>query len=99
MRTIDTANMTDEQAQQYLDELRAAHPINGTLQNLGAFVFHAQEKAGEISPSEVVRLVQAVEEAIKALMEECSNLAQENRVLRQTLDSVDALIGTGGGNT
>ncbi|MDD2898397.1 MAG: hypothetical protein PHI31_06755 [Desulfuromonadaceae bacterium] len=80
---IEYDNMTDEQAQQHLDELRAHHPINGALQDLAPFLIHATENKGKITPRNVLYLVEAAEQVVNVLLPECQKLAEENALLRQ----------------
>lgn len=80
---MNTEHMTDEQAQQHLDELRESHPINGALQDLATFTIHATESKGAITPRNVLYLAEAAEQAVNVLLPECQRLADENALLRQ----------------
>ena len=79
----DFENMTDEQAQQHFDQLRAEHPINGALQDLAAFTIHTTENKGIITPRNALYLVEAAERAVEVLLPECQRLAEENARLQQ----------------
>lgn len=91
---INFENMTDEQIQQNLDELRDHHPINGALQDLAPFVIHATENQGKITPRNVLYLVEAAENAVNVILPECQRLEIENSILRQRNIELMFLVGT-----
>ena len=80
--TMYPDNMTGEQAQQHLDELRESHPINSALQNLATFTVYTLENKGVITPREALYLVEAAENTVNVLLPECERLAQEVAHLR-----------------
>lgn len=80
---MNPENMTDEQAQQQLDELRESHPINGALQDLAPFIMHATQNNGAITPQNVLYLAEAAQQAVNVLLPECHRMAGENDLLRQ----------------
>lgn len=93
---MNTENMTDEQAQQHLDELRESHPINGALQDLAAFTIHATESKGAITPRNVLYLAEAAEQTVNVLLPECQRLAEENALLRQRNKKLMFIVGSKG---
>jgi hypothetical protein len=70
MTERELCDLTDEEARQILDELRDEHPLNGALQDLGAFIMYTQEAEGNIKPEIALSLATAAERFIDAAMAE-----------------------------